>query len=278
MDKHLVFIRSIVCIACFFTLLWGCEKQEEPPQKSREITKKIIIAEPAAPESQPPEKMAVEKPASIEETATATPESGPQPPKQPVNVTPKNVVAPMPPTPQTVEKPDAAKSISTKTAEMPTPEIPPQAPKQPADTTPKIIVASVSPERPKIETPEISDLYNPEGKLDPFEPLFKKEPESTPIRKTKSKRRAPLTPLEKIDLSQLKLSAVILAPSGNRALVQETSGKGYIVKKGTYIGIYSGKIVEILGDQIIVEEEVEDIYGKVSIVKKSLKLQKPPGE
>ncbi len=49
MDKHLVFIRSIVCIACFFTLLWGCEKQEEPPQKSREITKKIIIAEPAAP-------------------------------------------------------------------------------------------------------------------------------------------------------------------------------------------------------------------------------------
>jgi len=278
MDKHLVFIRSIVCIACFFTLLWGCEKQEEPPPKSREITKKIIIAEPAAPKSQPPEKVAVEKPAPIEETAAATPETVPQPPKQPVDATPKNVVAPMPPTPQTVEKPDAAKSVSTKTAKMPTPEIPPQVPKQNADTAPKTIVASVSPERPKIETPAISDLYNPEGKLDPFEPLFRKEPESIPIRKIKSKRRTPLTPLEKIDLSQLKLSAVILAPSGNRALVQETSGKGYIVKKGTYIGIYSGKIVEILEDQIIVEEEVEDIYGKVSIVKKSLKLQKPPGE
>lgn len=278
MDKHLVFIRSIVCIACFFTLLWGCEKQEEPPQKSREITKKIIIAEPAAPKSQPPEKMAVEKPAPIEETPTATPESGPQPSKQPVDATPKNVVAPMPPTPQTVEKPDAAKSISTKTAKMPTPETPPQVPKQHTDTAPKTIVASVSPTRPKIETPEISDLYNPEGKLDPFEPLFRKEPESIPMRKKKSKRRTPLTPLEKMDLSQLKLSAVILAPSGNRALVQETSGKGYIVKKGTYIGIYSGKIVEILEDQIIVEEEVEDIYGKVSIVKKSLKLQKPPGE
>lgn len=278
MDKHLVFIRSIVCIACFFTLLWGCEKQEEPPQKSREITKKIIIAEPAAPKSQPPEKMAVEKPAPIEKTPTATPESGPQPSKQPVDATPKNVVAPMPPTPQTVEKPDAAKSISTKTAKMPTPETPPQVPKQHTDTAPKTIVASVSPTRPKIETPEISDLYNPEGKLDPFEPLFRKEPESIPMRKKKSKRRTPLTPLEKMDLSQLKLSAVILAPSGNRALVQETSGKGYIVKKGTYIGIYSGKIVEILEDQIIVEEEVEDIYGKVSIVKKSLKLQKPPGE
>jgi len=278
MDKHLVFIRSIVCIACFFTLLWGCEKQEEPPQKSREITKKIIIAEPAAQKSQPPEKMAVEKPDPIEETAAATPESGPQPPKQPVDATPKNVVATMPPNSQTVEKPDGARSVSTKTAKMPTPETPPQIPKQNPDTAPKTIVASVSPERPKIETPEISDLYNPEGKLDPFEPLFRKEPESIPMRKKKSKRRTPLTPLEKIDLSQLKLSAVILAPSGNRALVQETSGKGYIVKKGTYIGIYSGKIVEILEDQVIVEEEVEDIYGKVSIVKKSLKLQKPPGE
>jgi type IV pilus assembly protein PilP len=156
--------------------------------------------------------------------------------------------------------------------------MPHQLPKQPAETTQKTIVASVSPTRPKIETPEISDLYNPEGKLNPFEPLFRKEPESISVKEKKSKRRTPLTPLEKMDLSQLKLSAILLAPSGSRALVQETSGKGYIVKKGTYIGINSGKIVEILEDQIIVEEEAEDIYGKVSIVKKSLKLQKPPGE
>ncbi len=278
MDKHLVFIRSIICIACFFTLLWGCEKQEEPPPKSREITKKIIISEPPAPKSQPPEKIEVEKLPSVEETATPIPESLPQKPKQPVDATPKNVVAPMPPTPQTVEKPDAAKSVSTKTAKMPAPETPPQVPKQNADTAPKTIVASVSPERPKIETPEISDLYNPEGKLNPFEPLFRKEPASIAVKKKKSKRRTPLTPLEKMDLSQLKLSGIILAPSGNRALVQEASGKGYVVKKGTYIGIHSGKIFEILADQIIVEEEAEDIYGKVSIVKKSLKLQKPPGE
>lgn len=278
MDKHLVFIRSIVCIACFFTLLWGCEKQEDPPAKSREITKKIIIVEQAAPKSQPPEKIEVEKPASVEETATSIPESTPQPPKQPVDTTHKTVVASVPPTPQKVEKSEAVKSVSTKAAGKPTPEIPPQVPKQNADTAHKTIVASVSPTSPKVETPEISDLYNPEAKLDPFEPLFRKEPASIAVRKKKSKRRSPLTPLEKMDLSQLKLSGIILAPSGNRALVQEASGKGYVVKKGTYIGIHSGKIVEILEDQIIVEEEAEDIYGKVSIVKKSLKLQKPPGE
>jgi type IV pilus assembly protein PilP len=270
MDKHLVFIRSILCIACFFTLLWGCEKQEEPPPKSREITKKIIITEQATPKFQQPEKIEVEKPASVEETGTPIPESTPQMPKQPVDTTHKNVVAPAPPTTQKVEKLETAESVSMKASGKPTLEIAPQVPKQ--------SVASASPIRPKIQTPEISDLYNPEAKLNPFEPLFRKEPESIAVRKKKSKRRTPLTPLEKMDLSQLKLSAIILAPSGNRALVQETSGKGYVVKEGTHIGIHSGKIVAILEDQIIVEEEAENIYGKVSIVKKSLKLQKPPGE
>jgi type IV pilus assembly protein PilP len=184
----------------------------------------------------------------------------------------------VPPTTQKVEKSEPAEPVSMKAAGKPTPEIPPQVSKQSVDTAHKTIVASVSPTSPKIEMPEMSDLYNPEGKLNPFEPLFRKEPASIAVETKKSKRRTPLTPLEKMDLSQLKLSGIILAPSGNRALVQETSGKGYVVKKGTFIGIHSGKIVEILEDQIIVEEEAEDIYGKVSIVKKSLKLQKPPGE
>ncbi len=121
-------------------------------------------------------------------------------------------------------------------------------------------------------------LYNPEGKLDPFEPLFKKENVSLNTSKTKIKRRRPLTPLEKLNLSQLSLVGVILAPSGNRALVQDASGKGYIIKKGTYIGTQSGKVDRILEDRVIVEEESENIFGKVSMVKKTLKLQKPPGE
>jgi type IV pilus assembly protein PilP len=92
------------------------------------------------------------------------------------------------------------------------------------------------------------------------------------------KLRKPLTPLEKLNLSQLTLVGIIRAPSGNRALVQDASGKGYIVKKGTYIGTQSGKVDQILEDRIIVDEESENIYGKVSMVKKTLKLQKPPGE
>ena len=43
MDKHFAFIRGIVCIICFFPVLWGCEKPSEPPLKSKQITKKIIV-------------------------------------------------------------------------------------------------------------------------------------------------------------------------------------------------------------------------------------------
>ena len=140
------------------------------------------------------------------------------------------------------------------------------------------LVAEKSPTAKKTKIPEITDFYNPEGKLDPFEPLFKKERVSLAVGKKKIKRRKPLTPLERVSLSQLTLVGIIQAPSGNRALVQETTGKGYVIKKGTYIGTNSGKIVQILKDRIIIEEESEDIYGKVSLIKKPIKLQKPPGE
>jgi type IV pilus assembly protein PilP len=209
MDKHSVFIRYIVCIFCFFPLLWGCEKPSEPPLKSKKITKKIVV-----------EKKEVQK-------ATAKP---------------KGTV--------------------------------------PADisNSKQKLVAEKSPTAKKTKIPEITDFYNPEGKLDPFEPLFKKERVSLAVGKKKIKRRKPLTPLERVSLSQLTLVGIIQAPSGNRALVQETTGKGYVIKKGTYIGTNSGKIVQILKDRIIIEEESEDIYGKVSLIKKPIKLQKPPGE
>ena len=209
MDKHFAFIRGIVCIICFFPVLWGCEKPSEPPLKSRQITKKIIV-----------EKKEVLK-------ATVKP--------------------------KVAEPADISKSKQK-------------------------LVAEKSPTTEKTNIPKISVLYNPEGKLDPFEPLFKKERVSLAEGKKKIKIRKPLTPLERVNLSQLTLVGIIQAPSGSRALVQESSGKGYVVKKGTYIGTNSGKIVQILKDRIIIEEESEDIYGKVSIVQKPLKLQKPPGE
>ena len=79
-------------------------------------------------------------------------------------------------------------------------------------------------------------------------------------------------------MSQLQLVGVIRSPNGNKALVEDATGKGYVVTKGTSIGTRYGNIVEILADRIIVAEEVENIYGKVSVQKRPLIIQKPSGE
>ena len=122
--------------------------------------------------------------------------------------------------------------------------------------------------------------YDPKGRIDPFEPLFKQDSAAAQaLREKKRKMRAgPLTPLEKVDLSQLKLVGVIMASTGNKALVQESSGKGFIVKEGTRIGINSGRVIQIRKDRIIVEEEIETISGETAVQKKEMNLQKPPGE
>jgi type IV pilus assembly protein PilP len=127
---------------------------------------------------------------------------------------------------------------------------------------------------------EIAYVYDPVGKIDPFAPIFKAQEQATPTaaEKQEKEKRIPQTPLEKISLSQLKLSAIMLAPSGAKALVEEQSGKGYIITKGTYIGTNAGQVVDILKDRVIITEEAEDLLGNLTIRKTEMKLQKSPGE
>lgn len=125
-------------------------------------------------------------------------------------------------------------------------------------------------------------IYNPKERINPFLPLFRSENKesSAPAQPNKSKRkkRIPQTPLEKISLDQLKLVAIIRAASGNRALVEDRSGKGYIVKKGTYIGLNAGIVTQINADNIVVEEELENLMGELVLQNTEIKLQKPAGE
>jgi type IV pilus assembly protein PilP len=136
-------------------------------------------------------------------------------------------------------------------------------------------------EAESITAPEPKRMpYNPAGKLDPFAPLYKEEQEKEAkkvVARPKGPER-PRTPLEKLDLAQLKLTAIVSAGNERRALVEEVSGKGYVVEVGTRIGLERGKIIEIAPDRIIIEHEDEDDFGKASSKKRELKLQKPPGD
>ena len=110
--------------------------------------------------------------------------------------------------------------------------------------------------------------YNPAGKPDPFKPFIQL------ISAKGGSKNAPLTPLQKYDISQLKLVAIISSPDGNIALVEDVAGKGYFLKKGTWIGKNDGKVTKILKDKVIVEEVYQDIFGQTKTNEISLFLQK----
>ncbi len=124
----------------------------------------------------------------------------------------------------------------------------------------------------KIAVKKVAEHYESKGKIDPFRPLFQ-EKTDTPPPITKGPVRI-LTPLEKIELSQIRLVAVIIMEGKRIAMVEEASGKGYEVGVGTYIGKQSGKIAQIKDSSIVIKEPVRDFKGRLSERVQEIKLQK----
>ena len=118
----------------------------------------------------------------------------------------------------------------------------------------------------KEETAEYT--YNPAGKPDPFKPFIQVSPVRGP-------RAAPLTPLQRYEISQLKLVAIISAPEGNMALVEDSAGKGFFLKRGTLVGNSDGKVSKILKDRVIIEEVYQDAYGQGKSSETILYLHRP---
>lgn len=117
----------------------------------------------------------------------------------------------------------------------------------------------------KKEEPEYT--YNPSGKPDPFKPFL----QLTPVREAS---RVPQTPLQKYEISQLKLVAIISSPEGNIAMVEDSAGKGYFLKKGTLIGKNDGKVTKILKDKVIIEEVYLDVFGQTKTHEISILLHR----
>lgn len=266
MKKNLILICSLACLIGFLTVLPGCDQTSKEPRKPKIVTKKI---KPTGDKSGPPSG----KPARAAQPA-AKPEP-PAPAKQP----PERPMLAQKTDAQTAKPPETKKPVPSLTPKSdissmrsPSPQQPDNkaTPDQPSESDGlETAAASTASEGPQ--------FYNAKGKVDPFEPLFREKP-TVATAKSKRKKRIPRTPLEKIDLSQLRLVGIILASSGNKALVEESNGKGYVIRKGTYIGTNAGKVVKIQSDKVIVAEEYEDVVGNMTLRNKELKLPKPPGE
>ncbi len=86
--------------------------------------------------------------------------------------------------------------------------------------------------------------YSPQGRRDPFEPLVTKEPVVAEVVK-KVRPEVLKGPLEKYELKQFRLLAIIVVRGTPRAMVKAPDGKSYTVKVDDYIGMNGGLVTDI---------------------------------
>jgi len=120
--------------------------------------------------------------------------------------------------------------------------------------------------------------YDTKGRVDPFTPLLSEQKEDAAVSEpVDNKPKRILTPLEKMDLSQIRLVAVLEMKGRSIAMVEEASGKGYEVKIGTYMGRNAGQVSAINEDGIIITEYVKDFKGRRKERLQEIKFQKNEG-
>jgi len=107
--------------------------------------------------------------------------------------------------------------------------------------------------------------YSPVGKKDPFESFV--------IELKKSQESIMGNPLQRYELAQLKLIGIMSNIPVPRAMIEDPTGKGWIVKAGTNIGKHFGKVKKIGEESIIVVEEYHDRFGKLTINEVELTME-----
>jgi len=126
----------------------------------------------------------------------------------------------------------------------------------------------------KAEFPPLEKYtYNPRGKPDPFRPLIVEKTEIAPKKVAeKAMVEAGATPLERMDLGQFKLVAIIWDIRDPKAMVEDKGGNGYILSKGTAIGKNHGRVTDITPEAVVVAERYEPHMGKFKTREVPLKL------
>jgi len=98
--------------------------------------------------------------------------------------------------------------------------------------------------------PSEDAVYDSVGRRDPFRP-----PNASATTSTGEA-------LQRYELGQLKLVAVIYDTHDPRAVVEDDEGLGYIVRVGTPIGAHGGEVHEIQQGRVMVKEDAVDYYGE----------------
>ncbi len=100
----------------------------------------------------------------------------------------------------------------------------------------------------------------------PFKPFITKVVEGV------EEETRPKSPLERYNINELKLIAIIWGIKRPTAMIEDPDGTGYVVKKGTSVGDKKGRIVKILKDKVIVKEKYRDLLGNSQVEEVALVL------
>ncbi|MEL7370360.1 MAG: pilus assembly protein PilP [Myxococcota bacterium] len=130
--------------------------------------------------------------------------------------------------------------------------------------------ASPAAARPTVlneEEPDIAYAYSPIGKRDPFRSLFEQRQIEV--------EEQQLTDLQRFELDQLKLVAIVSRIATPYAMVEDPEGKGHSLTRGTLIGKNWGRVSGISADCVTVKEEYRDYTGRKVTNKTDMCLPKP---
>ena len=140
-------------------------------------------------------------------------------------------------------------------------------------------------EHPKNETQQVLPAttlqgyhqfdYKFEARPDPFLPFFnsKKPSDEKTSEEKKNTTNEVLTELRKFEPGQLRLVAVMAFKDKNIAMLEDVTGKGYLVEQGTLIGRH-GIVSSIKPDLLLVTETYETTTGRKVVNEIPLRMQK----
>jgi len=110
-----------------------------------------------------------------------------------------------------------------------------------------------------------SYIYSAVGKRDPFRSYFGDI-------KAVEEEKEPVSDLQKYDLTDLNVTAIVWGITEPRAVVVTPDHKSIIVKRGSFIGKNWGKVSAILPDKLEITEVYKDPLGRKILNKLYLEL------
>lgn len=120
-------------------------------------------------------------------------------------------------------------------------------------------------------------VYIREGRPDPFMPYKEKEAPVVAVDKKEEVVEEELTGMRQFEPGQLTLVAIVLGTNEPLAMVQDSTNKGYAIRRGTRIGRF-GVVEDIIPNQVIIKNATITMAGDKRYSKVKMVLKKEGDE